>query len=207
MSLAARDCRPLASTPNGCTSASWAGSGGSPRVPRAAPKLQGAGRGPWASSPPVELLDASPSWTVWTVCLPVGKEVIRLTDVEAEAYLTGFPCHLTWRHSLDPIPQMLGQPFATVKLNGFISPQWPQFSPPPLDLGRIGALGPVRGTGRPVQTTVLESGPEWVSGSPPSLPCEEGLAGGRQAYRLCPCLYGPSSEVFGTDLSCACQRG
>lgn len=47
-----------------------------------------------------------------------------------------------------------------------------------------------------MQTTVRESGPEWVPRSPPivppSLPCEGGPAGRRQAQRLCPSSTAPA---------------
>lgn len=81
-------------------------------------------------------------------------------SVEAEAYLS-FP---------GPHPSSSGPSRATVKSDGFISLQWPRIPLLPPVLGKTGAWGPVSGLRGPVQTTVPESGPEWVPGGPPSLP-------------------------------------
>lgn len=146
------------------------------------------------SLPSSQLLDASSSQTVWTMCWPVGREVLLSHRSGSRGLANKLPAPSPLDIHLGPRPSNAGRATATVKLNGFISPQWPQFPPPPLDLSRVGALGPARGTGGPVQTTVLESGPEWVSGSPPSLPWAEGPAGQRQVD--CPCLEGPQFRGF-----------
>lgn len=137
----------------------------------------------------------------------MGREVFLSHRCGSQGLPSKLPPPSPLETHLGPRPSDAGPAIATVKLNGFISPQWPQFPPPPLDLGGVGGLEPVRGTGGPVQTTVLESGPEWVSGSPP--PCSAWraqLAGGRRTDPA-PVWMAPSSEVSWTGLSCTCQGG